>query len=227
MKTWAVTAAEYARTALAPHRDHARAGAAERNLQFVAPFLGISPEDRRHFLNEVWEVLPEPTSTDLGDAALLLMRFPEREYHYAAHDLLAKHIDCADGSFLPTYVETLLTTVPFWDTIDAFSVVAVSPLCRRYGHADIVERWSESGDEWLIRAALQHQRTWGDAMDAVRVLELCDRHWGSDSFHVAKTVGIMVARAGRVDRPAAIAFLRTHDGDEVAAREANRGLGRL
>lgn len=227
VKSWAVTASEYARITLARHRDHERAGVAERNLQFVAPFLGISSDDRRFYLEEAWSTLPPPTSRDLGEAALLLMRLPEREYHYAAHDLIAAHIDVADATFLPEFLETLLTTTPFWDTSDAFVIAAVSPLCRRFGHTDIIDAWSESGDPWLIRAAIQHQRTWGEDTDIDRVLALCERHWDSDAFYVSTALGATVGRVGHIDRARAITFLEVHPGNEIAHREANRRLGRI
>jgi len=48
----------------------------------------------------------------------------EREYHYAASDLIAKYVTVADEYFLSEYVEELITTKSWWDTVDGFGTTA-------------------------------------------------------------------------------------------------------
>jgi 3-methyladenine DNA glycosylase AlkD len=212
--------------AFADQGDAARAEGAERYMKHVAPFLGIATPERRQLLRTAWRGLPTPTSDELGAGAAALMARSEREYHYAAYDLLAQFIDVADEQFLRRWVTQLLTTTAWWDTVDGIGTAAVSPLCRRFDSAATIDEWSESGDRWLVRAAIQHQRGWRRSTDVERVLGLCHRHWAEREFFIAKAIGWALRDITRIDPDAVRRFLADHCGNAVAEREAARGLAR-
>lgn len=208
------------------HGDSDRALRAERYMKHIAPFLGIATPDRRRLLRDAWGGLCDPGSDELGAAAMALMAFDEREFHYAACDLMARFRSCADEQFLQRWVTGVLTTTPWWDTVDAAGSAAVSPLCRRFGDTETIDGWSESNNIWLVRAAIQHQRGWRQATDVHRVLSLCDRHWDNKEFFVAKAIGWALRDLTRFDRDAVLSFLKGHSGNRVAEREAAKGLAR-
>ena len=196
-------------------------------MKHVAPFLGIPAEPRRKYLRAAWVDLPIPTREQLGRAARQLMQLPEREYHYAAYDLLVKYLANANEHFLAEHVQVLLVTKPWWDTVDGLVNAGVSPLARRYESTALIDAWSESGNIWLIRAAIGHQRGWRTDTDVDRVLHLCGRHWENAEFFVAKAIGWALRDLARLDPPAVRAFLARHEHPNmVAVREANRGLNR-
>ena len=214
-------------TAMRDNGDPVRAIAAERYMKHVAPFLGIPADRRRTLMGEALAGVTEPSSDELGEVAHRLMGLAEREYHYAAYDLIERFVGCADESFLHRWVEPLLTTKPWWDTVDGIGSAAVRPLGLRYDIADTVDRWSESGDMWLVRAAIQHQRGWRKRTDVARVLGLCDRHWSNPEFFVAKAIGWALRDLTRFDPDAVQRFLDDHPTpNKVAAREARKGLDR-
>ena len=225
MAGWTREVVDRTTAALAPHADVERAAGAFAYMKGVAPFLGITAPDRRRLLREAWKDLRAPTSDELGHAALALMQLPEREYHYAAYDLLERYIKAADERFLSQYGAPLLTTKPWWDTVDGIVNSAVSPLCRRYDASALIDAWSESGNMWLIRSALGHQRGWKQATDIARVLQLCDRHWSEREFFIAKAIGWAMRDIARMDSRAVERFLDGHpETNRVAIREARRGL---
>ena len=226
MTSWPDDVVARTKSALAPLADPDRAAGAFDYMKGVAPFLGIATPDRRRALRAAWLDLEQPTSVELGQAALALANLPQREYHYAAYDLLAKYIEVADKRFLKEYVEPLLMTVPWWDTVDGIGNAAITPLCRRFALDSVIQRWSESGDRWLIRAAIQHQRGRKQETDIDRILELCDRHWDDREFFVAKAIGWALRDIARMKPAAVRRFLKEHDDtNRVAIREARRGLG--
>ena len=197
-------------------------------MKDIAPFLGIGAPERRGALREAWRDAPPPTSAEVGEAAMLLMKEREREFHYAAYDIIDWNVRRADGYFLDTYVTDLLTTKPWWDTVDGLVNAAVSPLCRRFDASWLIDEWSESGDIWLVRAAIGHQRGWKRDTDVPRVLQLCDRHWGNSEFFVAKAIGWALRDLVRIDPDAVRRFLSSRKApNSVAEREARRGLDRL
>lgn len=224
-RSWPHTVVDASVAALTAGADPSRAEPMAAYMKHVAPFLGVRAGPRRQLLRRAWKGLPAPSSDELGTAARQLMALDEREFHYAAYDLVGRYLDAADDDFLRDHVEVLLTTKPWWDTVDGFGSAAVGRLCRRPGSPAVVDRWSASGDIWLIRAAIQHQRGWKDDTVIPRVLDLCDQHWSNQGFFVAKAIGWALRDIARLDPPAVEAFLDQHpERNTVAVREARRGL---
>ena len=222
---WAHNVVERTIAMLSPQADPERAAGAFAYMKGIAPFIGISAPQRRDSLRDAWWGLRAPSSTELGDAAVQLMQLREREYHYAAYDLIARNIECADEHFLAQYGERLITTTPWWDSVDGLVSAAVNPLTKKYDCDALIDAWSESGNIWLIRAAITHQRGWKKDTDTARVLRLCDRHWENREFFVAKAIGWAMRDLARLDPAAVRHFLADHSAtNRVAIREAERGL---
>lgn len=195
-------------------------------MKNIAPFLGIQTVERRQLLKDAWRDLDKPTSDELGTACIDLMKEKEREFHYAVCDLIDKFIACTDEYFLAQYVEPLLTTKSWWDSVDGLGSVAVSPLARRYDATRIIRDWSSSKNIWLNRAAIQHQRGWKKDTDVPYVLSICHAHADSNEFFVAKAIGWALRDIARLNPSAVRIFLRQHPTlSSVAVREARRRLG--
>lgn len=225
MSTWAADAIDAALAALEPLADPNRAADMQAYMKDVAPFLGVPTPARRSALRAAWAHLPAPTSDELGQAARGLMGLQWRELHYAAADLIDRRLRHADDSFVEQHVTDLLTTTPWWDTVDALGSAAVSPLCRRADHAATMLAWNGSGDRWLVRASIQHQRGWKNDTDVELVLALCAPHVSDREFFVAKAIGWALRDLAWIDRTAVERFLDAHPAmGNVATREARRGL---
>ena len=210
-----------------PLADAHEAEAMAAYMKHVAPFLGVRSSPRRRALAEAWTSLDAPSSDELGEACVFLMGQGAREFHYAAYDLIGRYVAVADEYFLSAYVEGLLTTTPWWDTVDGLGSTAVSPLCWRYDAREIVLAWSESPNLWLNRAAIQHQRGWKSETEVEFVLSLCAAHAARREFFVAKAIGWALRDLSRLDPRAVRRFLVAHpELSLVAVREARRGLER-
>jgi 3-methyladenine DNA glycosylase AlkD len=200
----------------------------EAYMKSVAPYLGVRTPERRRALREAWRGLNAPTNNELGEACTSLWRQGEREYHYAACDLMNRFISSTDETFLVQYVEDLLVTTSWWDTVDALGSVAVSPLCWRYDASRLIDRWSQSDNLWLIRAAIQHQRGWKGNTQIGVVLNLCDQHSDRGEFFIAKAIGWALRDLARLDPASVRLFLAGHTNlSRIAVREARLGLGEI
>jgi 3-methyladenine DNA glycosylase AlkD len=227
MTTWPDQVVQRSTDALTALADPDRAPQMAAYMKDVAPFLGVMAGPRRAALRAAWRDLAAPTSDELGRAATLLSLQQFREVHYASFDLLDRYLRHADDRFARRYLTTLLTTTPWWDNVDGLVSAAVSPLCRRGGLDDLVDEWSRSGDRWLVRAALGHQRGWKGDTDVDRVLGLCHDHWPDREFFVAKAVGWALRDLAALDPDAVASFLDEHpERNTVATREALRGVDR-
>ena len=111
--------------------DRKRAIGAQAYMKDIAPFIGVATPERRSFVKKIAKSLSVPTSEELGKTARKLWKFDEREFQYAANDLIGIHWKITDKNFLQDHVEHLIVTKSWWDTVDGLGSVAVSPLTDR------------------------------------------------------------------------------------------------
>ena len=202
-------------------RNRTYASDMQRYMKDIAPFIGIRTPDRRIALKEIYKSAPIPTSEQLGKTARALWKKPEREYQYAACDLLATFNKYANKEFLADHGEFLLTHKSWWDTVDSLGGALVSPLTVRYRLLPLMNQWNKSENIWLVRAAIQHQRGRRTETDIPLLLQYCHDHADDHTFWVAKAIGWALRDLAYYDRPTVTKFLAEHPGlDRVAVREA-------
>jgi 3-methyladenine DNA glycosylase AlkD len=208
--------------------DRKRAIGAQAYMKDIAPFIGVATPERRSLVKKIARELPKPSSAELGATARKLWKLEEREFQYAANDLIDIHIATADKNFLAEHVEYLLTTKPWWDTVDGLGSVAVSPLTDKYGCEKLIDKWNKSANMWLNRAAIQHQRGRKYETDVKLILKYCDDHSDSNEFFIVKAIGWALRDIAKIAPREVRDFLKSHpDLGRVAVREAERGLARL
>jgi 3-methyladenine DNA glycosylase AlkD len=208
--------------------DRKRAIGAQAYMKDIAPFIGVATPLRRVLVKKLALNLKVPTSAELGATAKALWKMDEREFQYAANDLIDIHVGVADKNFLEAHVEYLVIHKSWWDTVDGLGSVAISPLTDKYGCEKLMEKWNNSDNIWLNRAAIQHQRGRKYETDVKLVLRYCDDHSESTEFFIVKAIGWALRDLVRIDPGAVQKFLKEHpDLGRVAVREAERGLSRL
>lgn len=209
-------------------KNRTKAIGAQAYMKNIAPFLGVPTPQRRSTVKRIAQSLAVPTSAQLGAAVRALWKLDEREYQYAACDLIHIHLKVVDKAFLEDHVEFLLTHKSWWDTVDSLGSVAISPLTDKYGCEKLIESWNKSENMWLNRAAIQHQRGRKYETDIKLILRYCHEHSGSDEFFIVKAIGWALRDISRVSPRDVREFLKAHpDLGRVAVREAEKGLRRL
>lgn len=207
------------------YKDTYRSQGAFSYMKGIAPFIGIDATTRRKILKQIFESLPEPTSDELGLSALALMRLKEREFHYAAYDLIDYFLESADSKFLERYGQKLITSKPWWDTVDGFGTAMLAPLTIKYPNKKLIEKWNKSSNIWLIRSSIQHQRGRKKLTDVAYVLKLCQNHAKSDEFFIVKAIGWALRDISRFDKTSVKQFLSKNPNlGAVAVKEAKRYL---
>jgi 3-methyladenine DNA glycosylase AlkD len=214
--------------ALSPLADPHKAIPMAAYMKDVAPFLGITTPERRAALKAAWADLGPIDEPTVGRVARELWSLPEREYQYAACDLIDRQRRRLSAGFLVNPIQQLITEKPWWDSVDSLGNAAVSPVTARHPELiDVMWEWLGSGDRWLIRAAIQHQRGRRAETDFDLLYAMCDRFVADREFFIAKAVGWALRDATRWDRTGVQAFVDAHpDLSSVARREAVRGLAR-
>ncbi|MFI1212893.1 DNA alkylation repair protein [Streptomyces sp. NPDC020802] len=207
--------------------DPQRAESARAYMKDVAPFLGLTTPDRRALSRTVLAGTPRPDEADCTAVALRCWRLPEREYQYFAVDYLRRNVRCLSSGFLPV-ARRLVSTVPWWDTVDLLAchvvggLVAADPRLR----ADM-DRWIEDDDLWIARTALLHQLRYKEATDTERLFAYCVRRSGHPDFFVRKAIGWCLREYAKTD-PAAVREFVARERDRLSplsVREALKNIG--
>lgn len=217
------------RSALVPLADRANADSMRAYMKDVSPFLGVKSQARRTAVREVVQSMPTPDPELLADLSLALWSLDEREYQYAAVDILGRFSRTLPASFLASPGQPLLVTKPWWDTVDALGTAVVSPLTARFPEqVELMWSWCRSNDRWLIRAAIQHQRGRKADTDIDLLLAMCAEHAGDREFFIAKAIGWALRDASSWFPAQVQAFVDARPAlSRVARTEALRGLARV
>ncbi|CAL9378197.1 hypothetical protein SUDANB43_00999 [Streptomyces sp. enrichment culture] len=207
--------------------DPERAVGQRAYMKDVAPFLGMTSPVRRSLSRTVLAGLPRPDEPDCAAVALRCWRLPEREYHYFAVDYLRRHVTRCSSGFLPV-VRHLLTTVPWWDTVDLLAAHVVGGLVAADRDLTaVMDAWIGDEDLWLVRTALLHQLRYKERTDTDRLFGYCARQSGHGDFFVRKAVGWCLREYAKTDPDAVRAFVAEHRTRlaPLSVREALRTVG--
>ncbi|WP_178379090.1 DNA alkylation repair protein [Streptomyces sp. NBRC 110465] len=189
--------------AYVPAADPVRAEGAAAYMKHVAPFLGIPAPERRALARTVLAGTARPDERDCTAIALRCWRLPEREYHYFAVDYLRRHAGRCSSGFLPV-LHHLVTTVPWWDTVDLLAAHVAGPLVAADpALAREMDRWIDDPSLWAARTALLHQLRYKEATDADRLFGYCLRRADHPDFFIRKAIGWALREYARTD-PAAV-----------------------
>ena len=171
------------------------------------PFLGISATKRRALQREALAGRAAPSEDDLRSLGRELWALPEREYQYAATDILARHVRVCSAAFLPVARE-LITAKSWWDTVDALAGHVVGPLVLAHPHlADEMDEWARDDDVWVARTALLHQLRSKQKTDAHRLFAYCELRAGDNEFFIRKAIGWALREYSKTDADAVRAFV--------------------
>ncbi|MEU9237402.1 DNA alkylation repair protein [Streptomyces subrutilus] len=206
--------------------DPARARAMTAYMKDAAPFLGIPAPLRRELSRTVTKDTPRPSESDCTALALRCWELPEREYHYFAVDYLRRHVGRCSSGLLPV-ARHLVTTVPWWDTVDLLAAHTVGPLVAADpALAAVMDEWIGDEDLWLARTALLHQLRRKSATDTGRLFGYCRAQAGHPDFFVRKAIGWCLREYAKTDPEAVRAFVEGERGSlsPLSVREALKGL---
>jgi 3-methyladenine DNA glycosylase AlkD len=218
-------------TELAARADPSKSGPMARYMRDQFPFLGVMSAGQK----DAWRAamaglprrLPEPV---VVSAALSLWDRPEREHQYLACTLVNRHAESSSGGVSPAFLDTLealITTKPWWDTVDLLAIRGVGAVVRRHGELrPVMDRWLAGDDLWLARSALLHMNRWKGDADRSWLFDACLARAADTDFFVRKAIGWALREHAKVDERAVVAFVAAHESElsGLSRREALKHL---
>jgi 3-methyladenine DNA glycosylase AlkD len=209
-------------------RDPGRGYAMAVYMRRRFPFFGIPAQERLAVYRQVSADLPPWDEKDLRAVALACWALPEREYQYFAVTLLRSHIGVVSPGFLPS-VEQLISTKPWWDTVDELAQHVVGPMVA--GHPELrtsMDAWIASDDLWLARTAILHQNRYRDRTDPELLFSYCLRRADDTDFFIRKAIGWALREYSKTNPDAVLRFVVANSGrlSGLSKREALRLISR-
>ncbi|GAB2841396.1 DNA alkylation repair protein [Pseudoduganella ginsengisoli] len=208
------------RSALLPLADSERAPAMRAYMRDRFIFLGIATPARRAAIKPIIRQISEPQL--VLPLAQALWTSPEREYHYAALDMLALHWKKLHADDIPRLI-TLARTHAWWDSVDGMAGIIGDVLRHRH---DYMDEALASSDFWVRRIALLHQLGWRGKTDETRLFNYCKALAHEKEFFIQKAIGWALRDYAR-HAPDRVREFTAINKDILAAlsyREANKHL---
>ncbi|MBK7944164.1 MAG: DNA alkylation repair protein [Flavobacteriales bacterium] len=194
-------------------------------MKGIAPFFGIKATERRALLKEHIALHGPPPLDELQAICRAAFAFQEREMHHTAVDLVMRHAKRLTPDDLP-WIEELIITKSWWDTVDALAVHVVGVILKRHPK-EITKwnkRWITHKDLWLNRTAILFQNKWKEDTDRVLLFANIDRHAAHKDFFIRKAIGWALRELAATDAKAVKAFVESRKLSPLSQREALRKI---
>lgn len=215
------------RSRLTEAADPDRAPAMERYMKGRAVYLGVAVPDVHRIARPFVAAGRDLDGPGLIAAADECWGQPEREFHYAAIDLLRRWVDRLGPGELAG-VERLIRTRSWWDTVDLLASRVVGPIVAEHPPSiAIMDRWIADDDIWIARAAILHQLAYRERTDPERLFGYVDRRSADTEFFIRKACGWALREYAKTDPGAVRAYVDSR-GEHLSGltrREATRHLG--
>jgi 3-methyladenine DNA glycosylase AlkD len=205
--------------------DTCKADAMSAYMKHHFVFYGIPSPLRKTLQSEVFNSFKLNNQQDLLSAVKFLWDKPERECHYAAIELLAKYKKLLSSESIQ-FIETLITSNSWWDSVDTLSSQVISPLFKQYPELryQMIERWKHSDNMWLRRVCIIHQLSYREATDLDMLTELIFINSGSKEFFIQKAIGWALRQYAKTDPEWVLRFVDVNPLKNLSYREAVKNI---
>jgi 3-methyladenine DNA glycosylase AlkD len=204
------------------HRNPEKAAGMAAYMKNLFPFSGLQMPTRKLINKAVWLTVQPFVSEDwLLQSALLLWEKNEREYQYAALDLLTKYVKSLSPVALPV-IEGLIIHKSWWDTVDAIAARIVGSLVFRFPELlPTIDHYSSHENLWLRRTAILHQLSYKQKTDSERLFLYCTVNANSKEFFIQKAIGWALREYSKTNSEAVINYIRSnsHQLSNLSKRE--------
>lgn len=207
------------------YEDKANALAMAKYMKGRFQFYGIkSPlrkEIQKEWASEHYSIL---SITDKKEVIQKFYRLDKREFHYVAIDLLNTLPKKAVKAEDITFVEEMLVTNTWWDSLDSISSNYLGKLFML--HPDVREKylikWRNSDNFWLNRACLLFQLKYKEKTNFSLLTELIEEFNFNKEFFIQKAIGWSLREYSKTNPTAVRDYLANGHIKGLALREASK-----
>ncbi|MDP4866654.1 MAG: DNA alkylation repair protein [Crocinitomicaceae bacterium] len=206
--------------------DSKKSLAMSKYMKGLFVFHGIPSPKRKDIQKEWYNSINKNGNVEIRTLILELWNQNEREFHYAAIDLLIhqpkKFIQEADSELM----EFLITTHSWWDSVDLIASHCVGNYCSQFPieGAKLIKKWRKSDNMWLNRACLLHQLKYKKETDFEMLSSLIEQYQRKKEFFIQKAIGWSLREYSKTNPIAVKAFIEKVNLQGLAKREGSKYL---
>ncbi len=159
-------------------------------LKTSMPFYGVKKPDRVPLYREMRKRFTPQSRRDYEAGVQALWRLPHREEKYAAITFARQGDAFITPDSLPLY-ERLIREGAWWDLVDevATNLVGQVQLKHRSQVRAVINRWIDSDDLWIRRAAIISQIGHKQKTDQKQLFRHCLKRAAEKEFFIRKAIG--------------------------------------
>ena len=189
------------------------------------PFFGIKTEIRREITRAHFKSQRLLDENSLYTIIYELWSLPQREYHYAAVELLHFHRKIFSPETIRC-IEYCLSNKSWWDTVDALNTLCAGIYFEKFPDRikKVTGRWNRSNHIWLNRSSLLFQLKYKSHTD----LELLSRYIihlsTSKEFFIRKAIGWILREYAKTDPEWVQRFVGENQLSPLSKKEALKNI---
>jgi 3-methyladenine DNA glycosylase AlkD len=179
-------------------------------LRNLFPFFGITKPQMR-LLGKAWvKSIYLKNQKELKSMVRELWHKNEREFHYAAVELIKHNKKLHSVDFLESY-EMMIRQQSWWDTVDDIASNLVGNHLKSY--PELIKKmdlWIDDENFWIRRTALLFQLKYKDLTDEKRLFSYCQKRMREKEFFIRKAIGWSLREHSKTHPKSVKNFIHTH-----------------
>lgn len=188
------------------------------------PFFGIIKPEMR-LIGKAWvKTLCPKNQNELKSTVKQLWNKNEREYHYAAIELIKHYKKLHSLDFVDLY-EMMIREQSWWDTVDDIASNLVGNHLKNY--PELIKKmdiWIDDENFWIRRTALIFQLKYKKLTDEKRLFSYCQKRMHEKEFFIRKAIGWSLREYSKVNPSSVKNFTKAHQAhlSPLSLREASK-----
>ncbi|MET3194198.1 DNA alkylation repair protein [Bacillus sp. OAE603] len=207
------------------HKNDLNRPAMEAYMKHKFLFLGIKAPERVQLTKQFIKLNGAPSDLKIIRE---IWDLDGREFQYIALALLDRQYKKAEKERIQFY-ESLVVDKSWWDTVDilagrliCFHFLTYPELIEEYA-----EKWIQSENIWLNRAAILFQMKFKDKTDQERLFRYCQLMSNSNEFFIQKAIGWALREYSYINGYAVENFIQNTNLATLSKREGMKNIDKL
>lgn len=190
-------------------------------------FLGIQSPARKQLMKEYFAEHHLPAASDIQEEVWKLYELPEREFQYAAIQLLEKTAKYLSIESLP-FLRRLIEEKAWWDSVDSIAPSIIGGIVKgdRLRGKQIMLEWAASDNMWTNRASILHQLKYKNETDTALLAHIISYHADSPQFFHQKAIGWALREYAKTDPEWVKEFVAATPLKPLSKREALKNISK-
>ena len=188
-------------------------------------FFGIKTDIRRGITRDHFRRIGIADHTTLETVVKELWALPQREYQYAAQELMLYHKKLWTSKTIKL-IEYCIVHKSWWDTVDYLNGYGSGMYFQIFPESKevITSAWNKSNNIWLNRSSLLFQLKYKSDTDTELLSRYIENLSSSKEFFIRKAIGWVLREYSKTNAKWVRDFIRDHQLAALSVKEGSKYL---